>query len=91
MGAMEKKRLLSALTVAALALLGAAVSLAEDPPSIRGVRTEPGEAESSRARELLGKFKEPDMAQTEKTLSEIKRNSPGEKKEDGRNNGASFS
>ena len=78
MGAMEKKRLLPALIAAALALLGAAVSLAEDPSLIRGVRTEPGEAESSRAREFLGRLKEPDMAEAEKTLQEIKRNSPAE-------------
>ena len=79
MGAMEKKRLLPALIAAALTISGATASPAEDPPSIRGVRTEPGEAELSRARELLGKLKEPDMAQAEKPLSEIKRNFPAEK------------
>ena len=80
MGAMEKKRLLPALIAAVLAISGAAVSLAEDTASIRGVRTEPGEAELSRTRELLGSLREPDMAEAEKTLSEIKGNSPGEKK-----------
>ena len=80
MGAMEKKRLLPALIAAVLAISGAAVSLAEDTASIRGVRTEPGEAELSRTRELLGSLREPDMAEAQKTLSEIKGNSPGEKK-----------
>ena len=79
MGAMEKKRLLPALIAAALTISGATASPAEEPSSIRGVRTEPGEAELSRARELLGKLKEPDMAQAEKPLSEIKRNFPAEK------------
>ena len=80
MGAMEKKRLLPALIAAALAVSAMGTALAEDTASLRSVRTEPGEAELSRARELLGKLKEPDMAQAEKTLSEIKGNSPGEKK-----------
>ena len=48
---------------------------AEDPVSLRGVRTEPGEAESSRAKKLMGNLLEPDIAGAEKTLSEI--NSPG--------------
>ena len=78
MGAMEKKRLLPALIAAALAVSGMGTALAEDTASLRSVRTEPGEAELSRARELLGKLKEPDMAEAEKTLSEIKRNSPAE-------------
>ena len=80
MGAMEKKRLLPALIAAALAVSGMGTALAEDTASLRSVRTEPEEAELARARELLGKLKEPDMAQAEKTLSEIKGNSPGEKK-----------
>ena len=41
MGAMEKKRLLPALIAAALAISGATASPAEEPSSIRGVRTEP--------------------------------------------------
>ena len=80
MGAMEKKRLLPALIAAILAISGAAVSLAEDPALLRGVKTKSDEEELSRTRELLGKLKEPDMAQAQKTLSEIKGNSPGEKK-----------
>ena len=79
MGAMEKKRLLPALIAAALAVSGMGTALAEDTASLRSVTTEPGEAELSHTRELLGKLKEPDMAQAEKTLSEIKRNSPAEK------------
>ena len=79
MGAMEKKRLLPALTVAALLLLGAAASLAEDPSSLQGTRSRPEEAELSRAKKFLGKLKKPDTAQAERTLSEIKRNSPAEK------------
>ncbi len=78
MGAMEKKRLLPALIVAALALSGAAVSLAEDPALLRGVRTNPDEEELSRAKKFLGKLKEPDTTRAEKTLSEIKRNFPAE-------------
>ena len=73
MGAMEKKRLLPALIAAALA--ATPVLPAEDPVSLRGIRTEPGEAEISRARELMGELLEPDAAEAEKTLSEI--NSPG--------------
>ena len=78
MGAMEKKRLLPALIAAALIISGATASPAEEPSSIRGVRTDPGEAELSHTRELLGKLKEPDTAQAEKTLSETKRNFPAE-------------
>ncbi len=74
---MEKKRLLPALIVAVLAAPGTPALPAEDPVSLRGVRTEPGEAESSRARKLMGDLLEPDIAGVEKTLSEI--NSPGEK------------
>ena len=77
MGAMEKKRLLSALIAAVLAALGTLASPAEDPVSLRGVRTEPGEEELSRAKKLLGNLLKPDVAGAEKTLSEI--NSPGAK------------
>jgi len=74
---MEKKRLLPALIAAVLTASGATASLAENPVSLRGVRTEPGEADLSSARELMGGLLEPDIAGAEKTLSEI--NSPGEK------------
>lgn len=77
MDAMEKKRLLLALIAAALAAHGTPASSAEDPILLRGVRTEPGEAESSHAEKLLGNLLEPDVAGAEKTLSEI--NSPGRK------------
>ncbi len=63
--------------MAVLAALGTQALPAEDPVSLRGVRTEPDEAESSRARELRGELLSPDIAGAEKTLSEI--NSPGEK------------
>ena len=79
MGAMEKKRLLPALIVAALALSGAVASLAEDPSSLQGIRSKPEEAELSRAKKFLGKLKKHDMTQAEKTFSEIKRNFPAEK------------
>ena len=74
---MEKKRLLPALIMAVLAALGTQALPAEDPVSLRGVRTKPDEAESSRAREFMGELLSPDIAGAEKTLSEI--NSPGEK------------
>ena len=77
MGAMEKKRLLFALIAAALAAQGTPVLSAEDPVSLRGVRIEPGEAESSRAEKLLGNLLEPDVSGAKKALSEI--NSPGRK------------
>ena len=76
---MEKKRLLRALIMAALAAPGTQAMAAEDPVSLRGIRTEPGEAESSRAEELMEDLLEPDIAGAEKTLSEIRNNSPGEK------------
>ena len=79
MGAMEKKRLLPALTAAALALSGAGASLAEDPSSLQGIRNRPEEAELSRAKKFLGQLKKPDTAQAEKMLSEIKRNFPSKK------------
>ena len=79
MGVMEKKRLLPALIAVALAASGMAGSLAENPASLRGIRTGPGEAELSRARKLLEKLGEPDMAEAEKTLSEIRKNFPAEK------------
>lgn len=74
---MEKKRLLPALIAAVLVCPGTQALPAEDPVSLRGVRTEPGEAELSRAKELMGELLEPDVAGAEKTLSEI--NSPGAK------------
>lgn len=78
MGVMEKKRLLFALIAAALAAHGAPALSAEDPVSLRGIiRTEPGEAESSRAEKLMETLLEPDFAGAEKALSEI--NSPGRK------------
>ena len=77
MGAMEKKRLLPALIAAVLAALGTLASPAENPVSLRGVRTEPGKAELSRAKKLLGNLLKPDVAGAEKTLSEI--NSLGKK------------
>ncbi len=77
MGAMEKKRLLPALIAAVIAASGTVSSLAEDLSSLRGVRTEAGEAEFARTRKLLGELQEPDLVGAEKTLSEI--NSPGEK------------
>ena len=49
----------------------------EDPVSLRGVRTEPGEAELFRAKKLMENLLEPDIAGAEKTLSEI--NPPGAK------------
>ena len=77
MGAMEKKRLLSALIAAALAAQGMSAAAAENPVSLRGVRTKPDEAELSRARELLGDLLPPDLAGAERALSET--NSPGKK------------
>ena len=74
---MEKKRLLPALIAAVLAAQATPAPPAEDPVSLRGIRTEPGEAESSRAKKLLENLLEPDIAGAEKTLSEI--NSLGEK------------
>ena len=75
MGAMEKKRLLPALIAAVLVALGTPALPVEDP--LGGLRTRPDEAESSRAKKLMGDLLEPDIAAAEKTLSEI--NSPGEK------------
>lgn len=75
MGAMEKKRLLPALIAAVLVAAGAAASPEENPVSLGEVRIEPGEADISRARELLGELLSPDIAEAEKTLSE--KNSPG--------------
>ena len=71
---MEKKRLLRALIIAVLAAPGTQALPVEDPVSLQGVRTEPDEAESSRAKKLMGDLLEPDVAGAEKTLSEI--NSP---------------
>lgn len=79
MGSMEKKRLLSALITAVLAVSGTVSSPAQDSASLQGVRTKPGEAELSRAKKLIGNLKKPDIARMEKTLSDIQRNSPGEK------------
>ena len=78
MGAMEKKRLLSALIAAALAAQGTSAAAAENPVSLRGVRTKPDEAELSRARELLGDLLAPDVAGAKRALSET--NSPEKKK-----------
>ncbi|MDE0291130.1 MAG: type-F conjugative transfer system pilin assembly protein TrbC [Candidatus Dadabacteria bacterium] len=72
---MEKKRLLPALIAAVLAALGTPALPAEDPVSLQGIRTGPGEAEFSRAKKLMEDLLEPDIAEAEKTLSEI--NSPG--------------
>ena len=77
MGAMEKKRLLPALIAAALAVPATPALPAEDPLSLRGVRTKPDEGEIRRAKKLMEDLLEPDIAGAEKTLSEI--NSPGEK------------
>ena len=74
MGAMEKKRLLFALIAAALVASGAAK---ENPVSLGEIRTEPGEAEISRAKKLMGELLSPDIAGAKKTLSET--NSPGKK------------
>jgi type-F conjugative transfer system pilin assembly protein TrbC len=74
---MEKKRLLPALIMALLTTPGMPALPAEDPVSLRGVRTKPGEAELSRAKKLMGNLLEPDIAGAEKTLSEI--NPPGAK------------
>ena len=79
MGAMEKKRLLPALIVVALAFTGRVSAPAENPASLEGVRTSSGEAELSRVKKLLGNLKEPDTAGAEETLSEIGNNPPGEK------------
>ena len=79
MGAMEKKRLLPALIAVALAFTATASATAENPASLKGVRTSPGEAELSRVKKLLGNLKEPDTQGAEKTLSEIRNNSPEEK------------
>ncbi len=74
---MEKKRLLPALIAVVLAVLGTQALSAENPVSLRGIRTKPGEAERARAKKLMGDLLEPDIAGAEKTLSEI--NSPGAK------------
>ncbi|MCY3624713.1 MAG: type-F conjugative transfer system pilin assembly protein TrbC [Candidatus Dadabacteria bacterium] len=74
---MEKKRLLPALIMAVLAFPATLASSAEDPVSLQGIRTGPGEAEFSRAKKLMEDLLEPDIAEAEKTLSEI--NSPGAK------------
>ena len=79
MGAMEKKRLLSALIIAPLLLSGAVASRAQGPASLEGVRMKPEEAEFRRAKKLLGDLTEPDIAGAKKTLSDMKNNSPGEK------------
>ena len=60
-----------------LAAQGTPALPAEDPVSLRGIRTEPDEAEICRAEKLMENLLEPDVAGAEKTLSEI--NSPGEK------------
>jgi len=70
---MEKKRLLPALIVVTL-LVPARTGLAEEN-SLRGIKTVPEKTELFRAKKLLEKLRKPDMAEAEKTLSEIKRNS----------------
>ena len=81
MGSMEKKRLLPALTVILLAGL-AVFSFAEDPPSLEGVRTEPGERDVVSAREFLETAAKPDMEKAEKTLSEARKNPHMEKQKE---------
>lgn len=79
MGAMEKKRLLPALIVTVIAVSWAPVSSPRGPASLEGIRTNPEESELARARRLLGDIPRPDMAEAEKTLSDMEDNYPGEK------------
>lgn len=79
MGAMEKKRLLPALILTAVAVSWAAASSAQDSASLEGIRKKSEKAELARAKNFLGNLLEPDMAEAEKTLSGIKNNYPGKK------------
>lgn len=79
MGAMEKKRLLPALIVAALAVPGTVASHTQGPASLEGIRTKPKEAELCRAKKLFGDLLEPDIAEAEKTLSDTENSHPAEK------------
>lgn len=81
MGSMEKKRLLPALTGILLAA-AAGFSLAEDPPSLEGVRTEPEERDVVSAREFLKTLGKPDMEKAEKILSETMNNPHVEKQKE---------
>jgi len=76
---MEKKRLLPALIIVTL-LVPARTGLAEEN-SLRGIKTVPEKTELFRAKKLLEKLRKPDMAEGEKTLSGIKRNSPDKREE----------
>lgn len=73
----EKKRLLSALTAMALMLAaaGGGASAARETGSLESVRTEPSEKHMRKAKELLRRLREPDLAEAEKTLPEINENS----------------
>ena len=79
MGTMEKKRLLPALIVTVVAVSWASVLSAQDSSLLQGIRTKPEEAELARGKNFLGNLLEPDMAEAEKTLSDMKNNYPGEK------------
>lgn len=81
MGSMEKKRLLPALTVIPLVAF-AVFSLAEDPPPLEGVRTEPEERDVVSAREFLETAAKPDMEKAEEILSEAKKNPHVEKQKE---------
>ena len=74
MGAMEKKRLLPALMAAVVAVLWAAVSSAQGPSLLQGIKTKSRESELVRAEKFLEELPEPDMAEAEKTLSDTKNN-----------------
>ena len=81
MGSMEKKRLLPALTGILLAAL-AGFSLAEDPPPLEGVRTEPEEKDVVSAREFLETAAKPDVEKAEKIFSETMNNPHLEKQKE---------
>ncbi|MXZ13670.1 MAG: type-F conjugative transfer system pilin assembly protein TrbC [Candidatus Dadabacteria bacterium] len=76
---MEKKRLLPALIVAALAVSGTVASHAQDPASLQGIRMKSEEAKLAHTKRLLGDLMELDIAGAEKMLSDTKNNYPGEK------------
>ena len=79
MGSMEKKRLLPALIATVVAVSWAPVSSAQDSALLQGIKTKSEEAELARTKRLLGDLLEPDMAGAGKTLSDTKKNYPGEK------------
>ena len=79
MGAMEKKRLLPALIATVVAVSWAVASSARDSASLEGIRTKSEKAELARAKNFLGNLLGPDMAEAEKTLSDMKNNYPGKK------------